>query len=67
MATKYMQLVLTLAVQRAQDKYFGKHQVVGNAPGIDPLTPGEVNFITSRDSFDMATYKSPANHHLLTK
>jgi predicted pyridoxine 5'-phosphate oxidase superfamily flavin-nucleotide-binding protein len=55
MAKKYMQLVLTPAVQRAQDKYFGKHQVVGNAPDIDPLTPGEVSFITSRDSFYMAT------------
>ena len=32
MAAKYMQLVLTPAVQQAQDKYFGKHQVVKNAP-----------------------------------
>jgi predicted pyridoxine 5'-phosphate oxidase superfamily flavin-nucleotide-binding protein len=55
MARKYMQLVLTPAVQRAQDKYFGKHQVVGNAPETDALTLDEVSFITSRDSFYMAT------------
>jgi uncharacterized protein len=55
MAKKYMQLVLTPAVQRAQDKYFGKHQVVENAPETDPLTLDEVSFITSRDSFYMAT------------
>lgn len=55
MADKYMQLVLTPAVQRAQDKYFGKHQVVENAPETDPLTPDEVDFIVSRDSFYVAT------------
>jgi len=27
MADKFMRLVLTPAVQRAQDKHFGKHQV----------------------------------------
>ena len=55
MADKYMQLVLTPAVQRAQDKYLGKHQVVENAPESDALTPDEVDFIASRDSFYMAT------------
>ena len=55
MADKYMQLVLTPAVQRAQDKYLGKHQVVKNAPESDALTPDEVDFIASRDSFYMAT------------
>ncbi|MBV9875875.1 MAG: pyridoxamine 5'-phosphate oxidase family protein [Verrucomicrobia bacterium] len=55
MAKKYMQLVLTPAVQRAQDKYFGKHQVVENAPETDALTLDEVSFITARDSFYMAT------------
>jgi predicted pyridoxine 5'-phosphate oxidase superfamily flavin-nucleotide-binding protein len=54
-AEKYMQLVLTPAVQQAQDKYFGKHQVVENAPETDPLTPEEAGFIASRDSFYMAT------------
>ena len=50
-----MQLVLTPAVQQAQDKYFGKHQVVKDAPAIDALTPDEAGFIASRDSFYMAT------------
>jgi predicted pyridoxine 5'-phosphate oxidase superfamily flavin-nucleotide-binding protein len=55
MAKKYMQLVLTPAVQQAQDKYFGKHQAVEGAEERDPLTPEEVAFIASRDSFYMAT------------
>ena len=55
MAGKYMQLVLTPAVQRAEDRYFGKHQVVENAPETDPLNADEGDFIASRDSFYMAT------------
>ena len=55
MADKYMQLVLTPAVQRAQDKYFGKHGAVENAPESNPLTRSEAYFIASRDSFYMAT------------
>jgi predicted pyridoxine 5'-phosphate oxidase superfamily flavin-nucleotide-binding protein len=55
MADKYMQLVLTPAVQQAQDKYFGKHQVVENAPEADALTLDEADFIASRDSFYLAS------------
>src|SRR5258708_31496789 len=55
MADKYMQLVLTPAVQRAQDKYFGKHQAVENAPETDALTLDEAGFTASRDSFYLAT------------
>src|ERR1700730_4486129 len=55
MAAKFMELVLTPGVQRAQDKYFGKHQVVANAPETDSLTSDEAGFIASRDSFYMAT------------
>jgi predicted pyridoxine 5'-phosphate oxidase superfamily flavin-nucleotide-binding protein len=55
MADKFLQLVLTPTVQRAQDKYFGKHRVVENAPETDPLTRSEAYFIASRDSFYMAT------------
>ena len=55
MADKFMQIVLTPAVQRVQDQYFGKHQVVENPPETDPLTPDEVDFIVSRDSFYLAT------------
>jgi uncharacterized protein len=55
MAEKFMQQVLTPAVQQAQDKYFGKHQAVRSAPETDVLTPSETYFIASRDSFYMAT------------
>ncbi len=55
MAQKYMQIMLTPAVQRVQDRYFGKHQVVEGAPETDALTPEEVAFIDGRDSFYMAT------------
>jgi predicted pyridoxine 5'-phosphate oxidase superfamily flavin-nucleotide-binding protein len=55
MAEKFMQLVLTPAVQRAEEKYFGRHQVVDHAPEKDPLTSEEADFIASRDSFYMAS------------
>jgi hypothetical protein len=55
MADKFMQIVLTPAVQRAQDKYFGRHQVVKDTPEMDALTPDEAGFIASRDSVYMAT------------
>ena len=55
MAEKFMQLVLTDAVQRAQDKYFGRHQTMESAPLRDALSNEEVAFIGHRDSFYMAT------------
>jgi uncharacterized protein len=55
MADRYMQLALTPAVQRAQEKYFGRHQVIANAPETDAFTAEEADFIASRDSFYMAT------------
>jgi len=55
MAGKFMQLVLTPAVQQAQDKYFGQHQAVDDAPESDPLTSEEADFIASRDSLYMAS------------
>jgi len=55
MAKKYLQIVLTPAVQRAEEKYFGKHTVVENAPETDALTTDEAGFIASRDSFYVAT------------
>ena len=55
MADKFMQLAFTPAVQQAQDKYFGRHQVVNDAPATDALTSDEAGFIASRDSFYMAT------------
>src|SRR3954465_15043430 len=58
MADKFMQLVLTPAVQAAQDRYFGRHQVVADAPALNALTPEEVAFIAARDSFYMGTVNS---------
>jgi len=55
MADKFMQLAVTPAVQQAQDKYFGRHQVVKDAPATDALTSDEAGFIASRDSLYMAT------------
>ncbi|CAN5396244.1 pyridoxamine 5'-phosphate oxidase family protein [soil metagenome] len=55
MADKFMQLTLTPAVQRAEDHYYGKHQVVEQAPESDTLTAAETSFIAERDSFYMAT------------
>lgn len=55
MANKYKQLLLTPGVKRAQDKYFGKHQVVETASDADALTDDEVSFIALRDSFYIAT------------
>ena len=58
MAERFMQIVLTPAVQRAQDTYFGRHQSVNAAPEINPLTREEAAFIAARDSFYMATVNS---------
>jgi uncharacterized protein len=55
MAAKFMQLVLTPAVQAAQERYFGKHQTIANAPERDAFTEDEAAFIAARDSFYMAT------------
>ena len=58
MATKFMQLVLTPAVHAAQERYFGRHQTVADAPARNPFTDDEAAFIASRDSFYMATVNS---------
>ena len=55
MPDKYFQLVLTPAVQHAQDQYFGKPQIAEDAPEADALTPDEAAFIAARDSFYLAT------------
>jgi predicted pyridoxine 5'-phosphate oxidase superfamily flavin-nucleotide-binding protein len=53
-----MQLMLTSAVQAAQERYFGRHQTVADAPKRDALTESEAVFISERDSFYMATTNS---------
>jgi predicted pyridoxine 5'-phosphate oxidase superfamily flavin-nucleotide-binding protein len=42
-------------VLQAEEKYFGKHQFLAEAPETDPLTEEEAGFIAERDSFYMAT------------
>jgi predicted pyridoxine 5'-phosphate oxidase superfamily flavin-nucleotide-binding protein len=58
MAEKYMQQVLTPAVQAAQEHYFGRHQAIDRAPERDTFTDEELAHITSRDSFYLATTNS---------
>ena len=53
-----MQLVLTPAVQAAQEHYFGGHRSVAEAPERDPFTDDEAAFIQSRDSFYLASTNS---------
>ncbi len=53
-----MELVLTPAVQAAQERYFGRHQVIADAPERDAFTDEEAAFIAARDSFYMATTNS---------
>jgi uncharacterized protein len=55
MAAKFMQMALTPAVQAAQDRYFGRHHVIADAPERDALTDDEAAFIATRDSFYIAT------------
>jgi len=50
-----MQTVLTPSVLAAQHHYFGRQYRVDEAPARDALTEGEIEFITTRDSFYMAT------------
>jgi predicted pyridoxine 5'-phosphate oxidase superfamily flavin-nucleotide-binding protein len=57
---KFMQIILTPAVQAAEDRYFGKHQSVQVAPERDPMSPDEAAFKARRDSFYMATTNSDA-------
>ena len=58
MAEKYRQIMLTPAVQAAQERYFGRHQVAARAPEHDTFTDEEAAFIASRDSFYLATTNS---------
>jgi len=55
MAHKFLDLVGTPAVLRAQEHYYGRARPVPPAAGDDPLGPREAEFIAARDSFYMAT------------
>lgn len=58
MASKYKQIVLTPAVQAMQDRYFGRHHSISDAPERDALTEEEAAFIAKRDSFYLASMNS---------
>jgi uncharacterized protein len=51
MATKYLDLMFTDAVCRAQTKYYGQAGKIAGAPDRDPLGQAEAEFIVARDSY----------------
>ncbi len=51
MALKYLELAMTEAVRRAQNRYYGRAVNIAGAAERDPLTQDEAEFITARDSF----------------
>jgi uncharacterized protein len=55
MAQKYLDLVTTPSVRRAQMHYYGRSIDTSGAPERDPLGEDERQFISARDSFYMAT------------
>ncbi len=55
MATKFLELVCTPSVLKAQEHYFGKSRPPQAVSERDALTDEEMSFIKMRDSFYMAT------------
>ena len=55
MATKFLDLAFTESVLAAQRHYYGASQRLGEVRENDPLTPDEVAFIESRDSFYLSS------------
>ncbi|MDP1768840.1 MAG: pyridoxamine 5'-phosphate oxidase family protein [Nitrospirota bacterium] len=55
MATKYLDLMFTDAVRRAQAQYYGQVSKIAGAPDRDPLGQAEAEFIAARDSFYMGS------------
>ncbi len=55
MATKFLDLAFTDSVRAAQKHYYGAPQRLGEVLENDPLTPDEVAFIESRDSFYLSS------------
>ena len=51
MATKYLDLMFTDAVCRAQTQYYGQAGRIAGAQDRDPLGQAEAEFIATRDSF----------------
>ena len=55
MAEKFLELLMTPAVARAQEHYYGHAQRLPGGAKRDALTADEARFIQSRDSFYMST------------
>lgn len=55
MAAKYLHLMFTDSVCRAQEQYYGTRGKVAVSPQRDLLGRAEVEFISARDSFYLAT------------
>lgn len=55
MAAKYLDLMCTESVRRAQEEYYGRALRITGARQRDPLSKGEADFIEARDSFYLGT------------
>lgn len=55
MAEKFLELLITPSVAKAQAQYFGHSQAIPGGARRDALTDDEAQFIATRDSFYMAT------------
>jgi predicted pyridoxine 5'-phosphate oxidase superfamily flavin-nucleotide-binding protein len=55
MADKFLELLLTPSVMKAQEPYFGRARQLSGGAERDALTQDEIQFIQARDSFYMAT------------
>jgi predicted pyridoxine 5'-phosphate oxidase superfamily flavin-nucleotide-binding protein len=55
MAHKYLELTISPAVLRAQERCYGRARPMKAAADHDPLGPDEQAFIAARDSFYLAT------------
>lgn len=55
MAAKYLEVMLTEAVCRAQQSYYGRTGRIIGAPSRDLLGQQEIDFIAARDSFYLGT------------
>ncbi len=55
MAEKFLELLITPSVAKAQERYFGHSQTMPGGAKRDALTDDEVQFIAARDSFYMST------------
>jgi predicted pyridoxine 5'-phosphate oxidase superfamily flavin-nucleotide-binding protein len=55
MAEKFLELLVTPSVARAQEHYYGHAQRMPGGAERNALTPDEIHFIRSRDSFYLST------------